>query len=47
MDPKTAKIKLNDTYTGYGFRFAIAAIYEYAYGWKKLHKATHVYAIDR
>lgn len=39
MDQKTGKITLNDTYTGYGFRFAIAAVYEYAYGWKKLHKA--------
>lgn len=39
MDPATGKIKLNDTYSGYGFRFAIAATYEYAYGAKKLHGA--------
>ena len=27
MDQKTGKITLNDTYTGYGFRFAIAAVW--------------------
>lgn len=42
MDQKTGKIKLNDTYTGYGFRLAIAVTYEYAYGAKKLHGADQI-----
>ena len=39
MDQKTGKIFLDERYTGWGFRFAIAATYEYAYGTKKLHTA--------